>query len=314
MKRRILFLCILVTVLLFSACESKQEILEKNQYRIYYMNKDGDELLNDVYTAKTESGKPLGVISELLLELGKSREGAKAKPAIDSFCKVMNYEVEQKQLLLNFDAGYLSMDSIEEVMHRAAIVKTLSQVVGIDGIEFHVDGQPLSIDRKTVGLMKGEDFINHVGGDGAERTTVVSMYFANKEGDKLVEVPVTITYDTTIPMSRLMIEELLKGPEEIDDAGVSELRRTLPQEAVLNSLTIRDNICYVDFSREFTNLLSNVKSDITIYSVVNLLAELPNVNKVQFTVEGEFIDSYGETKSMNLPFERNLDLVEGGDK
>ena len=70
----------------------------------------------------------------------------------------------------------------------------------------------------------------------------------------------------------------------------------------------------MDLSREFNELLKNVKSDVVVYSIVNTLCELSDVNKVQFTIDGEQKNTYGDTKKFNIPFERNLDLVSGGSK
>lgn len=302
------------SIFFLSACGNNEESLEENQYYVYYMNKDCDELLYEVYTAENAGNKTLNVVSELLLQLGKVGEGGKSRQAINAICKVLDYQLDQKQLTLNFDAGYQSLSTVEEVLHRAAIVKTLTQIEGVEFVEFNVDGQPLAINKTAIGAMQGEDFIDHVGGNGVIKSTIVSMYFADGEGKHLVEVPAKITYDTTIPMGQLMIEELLKGPDAIEGLERTDLQKTLPEGTVLNNLTIRDNICYVDFSKEFTNVLTSVSSNVTIYSVVNLLAELPNVNKVQFTVEGEFIDSYGDEKSMNTAFERNLDIIDSEGK
>ena len=47
----------------------------------------------------------------------------------------------------------------------------------------------------------------------------------------------------------------------------------------------------------------------SIYSVVNTLIELPNVNKVQFSIDGEQVLKYNESMSFGEPFERNLDIV-----
>ena len=44
--------------------------------------------------------------------------------------------------------------------------------------------------------------------------------------------------------------------------------------------------------------------------MVNSLAELPTVNKVQFTVNGEKVKKYQETVTFSGVIERNLEIVE----
>ena len=50
-------------------------------------------------------------------------------------------------------------------------------------------------------------------------------------------------------------------------------------------------------------------SDVTIYSITNSLVELPNVNKVQISVNGETNLFYRENVNLATVFERNLDLL-----
>ncbi|MCI9373962.1 MAG: GerMN domain-containing protein, partial [Lachnospiraceae bacterium] len=47
----------------------------------------------------------------------------------------------------------------------------------------------------------------------------------------------------------------------------------------------------------------------TIYSITNSLIELPNINKVQISVNGDTSLFYKESISLTNIFERNLDLV-----
>lgn len=53
----------------------------------------------------------------------------------------------------------------------------------------------------------------------------------------------------------------------------------------------------------------NVSTDVAIYSVVNSLVELNNVNKVQITINGETNIMFRESVSLSTVFERNLNIV-----
>ena len=78
----------------------------------------------------------------------------------------------------------------------------------------------------------------------------------------------------------------------------------------MNHITIRDQICYVDLGSGFNDLLAGISSEVTVYSIVNTLCELSNVNRVQFTIDGEAQEQYGEMNSFHSVLERNLNLVE----
>ena len=170
------------------------------------------------------------------------------------------------------------------------------------------------IDGEPVGVMSELSVLDTVGGDGDTRNKYVTLFFSDLSGVGMKEVTVPITYDMTVPFARLLMEQLLSGPEEVVGVNTSDVRQTIPAGTKLNSLTIRDNVCYLDLSREFLNIQAEVKSEIVIYSIVNTLCELSNVSRVQFAVDGEQRDVYGDMKKFDAPFERNLDLVSGGSK
>ena len=52
------------------------------------------------------------------------------------------------------------------------------------------------------------------------------------------------------------------------------------------------------------SVVNNVSTDVSVYSIVNSLIELSNVNKVQILVNGEVPQAFSSTT-----FERNLDIV-----
>lgn len=299
---------VLVVMFVLSACGKEDEKLEKNQYYVYYLKKDFSGLAKEVYTVQTETSETMDLIAELVKALEKPAEGSGLQCALGADCKVVNYQVVDGKMTINFDVNYSTLIGVEETLHRAAIVKTMTQIEGVKSVEFLVDSQPLMINKTAIGYMTGEDFIDSIGENGTNKKRTVLMYYANEDGTKLEEVSTEILYDSKVPLGSLMVEELLKGPKEGLGSEFGNLQKTIPDDTKLNGMTIRDNICYVDFSREFTNPLPNISKEVTLYSVVNLLVELPNVNKVQFTIDGEQIAKFGDI-DFSQAFERNLDVV-----
>ena len=184
----------------------------------------------------------------------------------------------------------------------------------VEYVEFYVGDNPLMIDGETVGIMSKLSFLDSVGGEGYTQEKYVTLYFSSNDGTKMQEITTKLTHDMTVPLARLLIEQLLKGPNEISDANTSDVRDTIPAGTKLNSLTIRDHVCYVDFSKEFMNMQADVSSGVVVYSIVNTLCELSDVNKVQFTIDGEQQEIYGDIKNFTGSFERNLDMVQDASK
>ena len=225
---------------------------------------------------------------------------------------VREFEIKERQLSIYFSSAYNNLRGIDEVLQRAAIVKTLCQVQGVEYVEFFVEDTSLTIE--PVGVMSELSILDSIGGDGSTQNKYVTLFFSDVSGMEMKEVTVLLTYDMTVPLARLLIEQILAGPEAVAGVNTSDVRPTVPGGTRLNSIMIRDNVCYVDFSKEFMNVQAEVNSEIVIYSIVNTLCELSDVNKVQFTIDGEQREVYGDTKQFDQPFERNLDLVSGGSK
>ncbi len=104
-------------------------------------------------------------------------------------------------------------------------------------------------------------------------------------------------------MEKLVVEKLIEGPKS------ENVYPTINPETKIVSVTVKDGTCYVNLSSDFLTQPYNVTSEVTLYSITNSLVELPNINKVMISVNGETNISYREKVSLNQAFERNLDLL-----
>ena len=65
----------------------------------------------------------------------------------------------------------------------------------------------------------------------------------------------------------------------------------------------------MNLSPEFLNAVGDVTPEVTLYSIVNSLAELKDVHRVQFMVNGDSQVLYREMIQLDNSFSRNLDIV-----
>lgn len=299
MKYVKMLMIVLVLSCAICGCQNQQK-KDHEVVMFYQVADDGTGLKSSEYRLTSDYSDAVDVVKELLDKYEK----------VD----IRDFQIKEKQLSLYFSSAYENFQGVDEVLMRAALVKTLCQVQGVEYVEFFVENTSLVVNGEPVGVMSDLSFLDSIGGEGYTQEKYVTLYFADQSGLGMKEVNAKITYDMTVPLARLLLEKLIEGPEALTDVNTSDLRKTIPEGTVINSMTIRDNVCYVDFSKEFENLQLEVKSEIVIYSIVNTLSELADVNKVQFTIEGEQKEVYGDTEGFNIPFERNLDLVSGGSK
>lgn len=307
----IVFLVLLFVVIgVVKACSKNQ----KNVYSGYYIFCiDANETRVEYEKYKPKAADTDKLIDELLREMQKEPSDISMKKAIPDNVSVEEYVLEKNgELTLYLNAAYGNYTGVNEILRRAAIVKTLCQISDVAGVQFYVSGQPLTdSNMEAVGFMTSDTFIDNTGGETAYRqNATLNMYFADKQGSALVEVPVEITYDATIPLEQLAIEQLMKGPYSIDGVVKDSVLPTIPRGTKLNKVTVKENTCYVDFNDAFLDKPDDITADVAIYSVVNTLIELSNINKVQFSINGEQVLLYNDTIRFGEVFERNLDLVQ----
>ena len=197
------------------------------------------------------------------------------------------------------------MDRICEVLTRAAVVRTLMQVKGVECLSFYVGDVPLT-DRNgsPIGIMTNESFIENPGEqiNSIQEATLV-LYFANQEGNGLVQETKEVHYSSNISMEKLVMENLLEGP-----AGKG-VQHAVPEGTKLMNVSVLDGVCYVSLDENFLSQNYNIEESIVIYSIVNSLSELATINKVQISVNGDTGGVYRTDFPLDEFYERNLDYV-----
>lgn len=302
-------LAVLITAGLLSGC-GRGEQARHGGFGLYYLSADKTELIkiSGEKEGKTKTEQVRYVLDEL--ETPKEESEDYQSP-FQKGVQIKEFEIEGKQVDVSFNEKYHSLSTAEEVLLRAAVVKTLVQISGISYVAFYIGDDPLmAADNTPVGIMSDSDFVQNVGSSlHSYQSTSLTLYFANKDGDKLIKETVNnVRYNSNISMERLVIEQLLKGPVS---SGAYE---TIPANTKVLSVSTKDQICYVNFDQELMNMKSNVKPEILIYSIVNSIIESGTAGRVQISINGESDINFGESISLNQPLARNLDLVEGEKK
>lgn len=169
-----------------------------------------------------------------------------------------------------------------------------------------VRNDPLTdLSGNPIGIMEASMFIDNAGDEiNTYEKARLTLYFADESGTKLVEATRSVVYNTNISMEKLVVEELIKGPNN------DKIYPTVNPETKVNNVTVKDGVCYVNLNENFLTQMTNVTSEVTIYSITNSLVELPNIYKVQISINGDTEGTYRETIPFSTIFERNLELIE----
>lgn len=274
---------------------------------VYYINKEETKI---TAVQKPLEGDTLREQTQNTLEsLGENPVELSLRTAVKGF-SVKSWEVKDAQLVLDLSTEYKKLPASTEVLIRAAIVRTLTQLEGIDTVSFTVGGEALTDSLgAVVGPMTAEMFIDNAGREiNAYEKTRLKLYFADETGTRLVEVITQpIVYSSNISMEKLVLEQLIAGPSTED----GEAYPVISSSAKVLGVTVKDGVCYVNLDENALTQVGNVTAETEIYAIVNSLAELPNVSRVQIAVDGRSDMVFREKIQLSGAFDRNLDLVYG---
>lgn len=301
-SKKIILSLVFIFVFLMAACSRQTTSSEDTEgYDIYYMKKDEYKLVSEKHIInETDKNK---LISRLIYCM-MNPDNKDNQSVINSRVKIQDYSITDNIVYLNFSSEYTSQRDVEELLCRAAFVKTITQIEGIDFLGMSINEQPLLFRNNTVSLMKASDFVDISTNGGMNNSTEVLLYFANETGDKLKTEKVTIEYNNNSTLEKSIVDALIQGPKE------EGYYRTLSERVTVIDAFTRNDICYVYFDSKMSNSLVSVKDDVLIYSIVNSLSELTYISKVQIIVDGQIGKKINDTISIDKAFSRNLDIVE----
>lgn len=277
MRRRIG--CVLLLLLfLLCGCSNNDD---SHEYLVYYMNMDYTKIIPAAYEPVAKETETLAL--ELLEALQEEPESAELRQTIPNSVEILGCKQSAYMLTVDFTDAYYDMGASEEVLVRAAVVRTLTQLEGISFVSFTVDAKPLVYKSGgLVGSMSADSFVENPGGQiNSSLQTTLTLYFANEDGTELVKETRDVHYSSNISLEKLVMEQLIEGPKK---AG---LQAAIPGGTKLVTVSVVDGICYVNLDETFRNQNSEISEQVVLYSIVDSLAELSEVEKVQLSINGD---------------------------
>lgn len=285
-------------------CGAKEQ--PEGTFSISYMDKEQTKLVRVPYEPAADVTDTELLVHELIDVLSTDSGDV-------DLVRPIPEEVKVTQTLLNddgdlkvyFNDAYLTMDAVKEMLCRLALVQTLTQVEGVDCLEFFVENEPL-LDTKgnEVGEMTADDFVVNPGEQiNSIQHATLDLYFSNPSGDGLVLETQKVYYNSNVSLEKLVIEHLIAGPK------MSDAIASIPSETALVNVSVADRICYVSLDDGFRTQDYNVQEPIVIYSLVDSLTALPHIDKVQISVNGDTSGVYRESFPLSTIYEEDLSYV-----
>lgn len=286
----------------FSGCEKKET---ESKYKIYYVNEEQGEVLAESFVPSEETTQTM--LEEMTEKLNK--KNAEGHTLLPENIEIQSCVDDDGMIRVDFNQEYHDLNSVDEVLLRASIVKDYVQIPNIYLVTITAEGTPIVDSQgQEIGAMSLDSFLENTGKEiMAYQYKELNLYFTNEEGNQLVPEARQVYYNGNTPIEKVIVEQLLRGP------GESGHYATLPSDTRIVGVSVADGIAYVNLGKQFVDEALPVDAQIPIYSIVNSLIDAGNVSQVQISINGDTSLLFKDKVDMNQLFQVNHELEKGGE-
>ncbi len=280
MKRAI---ALLLLLLLLAGCTAGENGGSAPSVDVYYLAPEGDlsggSAVSKVSYSAAHSGD---LLHEALVRLTEAPEGkTRMRSAFPPGLRISTYTLEGRSISVDLTSTYLELSPVEKTLVRCCLVLTLCSLDEVDAVNITVEGE-----TAETGLTP--DILLLESTSESEYQTELELWFPAKDGTCLLAERRQLTIAQNKPLAEYAVEELLRGPQRSDAAAAA------PAGTVLRGITVSGGRCTVDFSEDYyrNRPTDPGKERLMLYALVNTLTELPGIESVRLSAEGELLDAY----------------------
>lgn len=247
-------------------------------WRVYTGRQAGDLLQAE--TLPLSGGTQAGVEEALALFLTPARADG-LRRALPEGTELLSWTSQRGLVTLELSEEFLQAPAMERSAAAFAAVLTLCQLDEVDAVSITAGGETLfhGLDPEDVLLQDT---------DSDPYTRRLRLYFASADGRWLTSEYHSLSLDEDSYLERYVMEELLRGPND------TELRSAIPEGTELLSCRTEGGVCTVDLDGGFweNRPETALGERLAIWSIVNSLTALSDVDSVQILYRGEAVDTY----------------------
>lgn len=269
---------LLILCLLFTGCAS-EENAKKAQF--YYCN-ENDAFFSDmgIMASETRTLRGINNLSSMLELYFKGPVDTDLVSPFPPNLDIVRTEYKENSITLILDDSFAGLSGVNLRVAAGCIARTIWQyddkysVVSIQAENQLLDGQ------KTISLQPSElVLVDHSIG---QTNKLFNLYFSDSQNRYLIAESHSVNVESADQIPEDIVSALIDGPTKKESSS------TMPAGTRLIKATTYDGLCTVVLSSEFIqNRPRNpLKERMCIFSIVDSLCQLDDVNRVQIFVEG----------------------------
>ncbi len=256
---------------------------------IYLLNEKGYLVKTKILLTSNDIIEQVEEIIENLTD-GNGAFPSLLKPVIPDNVKLFSCTMDQNIVKLDFSKEYLDIPQELEEKVLQAIVYSILDLKGVDGVKISVDGNPLTklnkantklpdILTKDIGINKRYDI------NGRENINKVVIYYLDEYENNTYYVPVTKYVNDTRDKIKIIVDNLTSNY-----IYEPNLMSFLNQDTQLLNYEIIDNNMVLNFNDAIFTDESKIIEEV-VYSIAYSVFDTYNVDKVLLRVNDQDIVS-----------------------
>ena len=208
MKKMAGFAAAVFLGLMLTSCQGTQKA-EQSGYKVFCRNAEATALREVQYEPEAEGGEKL--VEELLSAMEGTFNRNDYQSVFPEGLTAAVSTLKDGRLTIDFNDAYKQMDDTREVLLRAAVVQTMTQITDVREVVFTVAGEALlNSENQAVGPMHASSFINSEGDSiNAYQYEALPLYFGSRNGTSLTKQMRNVHYASDDSLEKLVVEQLI---------------------------------------------------------------------------------------------------------
>lgn len=277
----------------YSLDQSVSKEMKSNYYDIYLMDKNGYISKTNVQVSSNKTNKMIDELIEILTIDGKYQDKIPNgfTPVIPTDTKLLNKEINDNTLTLNFSKELLETKEEMEEKIIESIIYTMTSLNDINSVKIKVEGNDLNKLPKSGKILNNNltrDFgINKIYDiTDIKNVTKVTIYYSGKTNDdKSYYIPVTKYINSNEDKIKIIIDELTSKI-----SYESNLMSYLNYNTKLLDYSFNEDQLDLNFNEYLFDNQENKKVlEEVIYSISYSIMDSYEVSKINFFVNNQEI-------------------------
>lgn len=279
-------LIVCLIILLLAASNNKDDELKGVFTTLYFLNEDQSSIeeANRTISYSTRDDLTRKIIDEL-----KKKEANKTIAENVTVKSITRNN--DNTMLINLTGDFLTEDVDCNTLRTYALVKSVcaaGSVVDVSGVKVTVNGSSiLAGDGEPIEYLYAGDVNLH--SDMADITDSVIALYHLTTNNTLKRETYSVAVSGKLSTERFILERLAMQPED------GRFKSSYVNNEGIIDVETRSKLCFINLKDTFVtdNTGNDIKEKLAVYSMVNSLTELNDVEGVVFLINGKRADKFG---------------------